>query len=120
MKSLPCAHAFHEICINEWLKKSSICPICRWPTTVDTNDSPHMGAAGSRGTFENYEDEYNIENEYQAEIHWFQLGEWSDESESESSDDSESEDSSDESEAAVRIADFVIILSDIFNNDRSY
>ncbi|GBN84407.1 hypothetical protein AVEN_135091-1 [Araneus ventricosus] len=78
MKSLPCAHAFHEICINEWLKKSFICPICRWPTTVDTNDSPHMGAAGSRGTFENYGDVYN-ESAGSELGRWnndFELGEW--------------------------------------------
>jgi len=28
-KMLPCFHSFHISCINQWLARSSICPICR-------------------------------------------------------------------------------------------
>ena len=26
---LDCKHYYHKICLNEWLKKSNTCPICR-------------------------------------------------------------------------------------------
>jgi len=29
VKVLPCMHAFHEKCINVWLERNRICPICR-------------------------------------------------------------------------------------------
>lgn len=29
MRTLPCAHCFHRVCITDWLKKNQSCPICR-------------------------------------------------------------------------------------------
>ena len=26
--ALQCAHIYHEKCVNEWLQKKSVCPIC--------------------------------------------------------------------------------------------
>lgn len=28
-RSAPCAHFFHELCINDWCKKNMNCPVCR-------------------------------------------------------------------------------------------
>ncbi|KAG1371064.1 E3 ubiquitin-protein ligase RING1-like [Cocos nucifera] len=33
----PCSHSFHSQCITEWLKKSHICPICRYPMPTDSS-----------------------------------------------------------------------------------
>ncbi|KAE8724623.1 Detected protein of confused Function [Hibiscus syriacus] len=27
---MPCFHSFHDHCINEWLKESHYCPLCRF------------------------------------------------------------------------------------------
>ena len=28
-----CKHEFHKVCVDEWLKKNILCPLCRVPTT---------------------------------------------------------------------------------------
>lgn len=30
---LPCAHVFHEACVDPWMRKSSFCPLCRNPSS---------------------------------------------------------------------------------------
>lgn len=29
-RKLPCEHTFHAVCINEWLRSSTTCPLCRY------------------------------------------------------------------------------------------
>jgi len=34
---IPCGHTFHEICIFEWARENSTCPVCRAETTTGDN-----------------------------------------------------------------------------------
>src|SRR6185436_16214811 len=35
---LPCSHAYHTKCIEKWLCKKIICPICKIPVYIQTDD----------------------------------------------------------------------------------
>ncbi|CAM0149570.1 unnamed protein product [Urochloa decumbens] len=43
---MPCMHYFHTACLDEWLRKSTTCPICRAPCTAAAAAAPK--AAGRR------------------------------------------------------------------------
>ncbi|GFR16598.1 hypothetical protein TNCT_276401 [Trichonephila clavata] len=41
MKSLPCKHEFHQICVDKWLKRKKKCPLCREPISIRERNLPN-------------------------------------------------------------------------------
>jgi hypothetical protein len=33
VRMLPCIHAYHRACIDQWLVKKAACPVCQCPIT---------------------------------------------------------------------------------------
>ncbi|KAL6870655.1 hypothetical protein ACP4OV_014503 [Aristida adscensionis] len=44
LRTMPCAHGFHERCIFSWLLVSRLCPLCRFALPADTETEPYDDA----------------------------------------------------------------------------
>lgn len=41
MRTLPCFHSFHAGCVEEWLEKNRVCPICQFDIVAAANSAEH-------------------------------------------------------------------------------
>ncbi|GJN07035.1 hypothetical protein PR202_ga24824 [Eleusine coracana subsp. coracana] len=42
VRTMPCAHGFHEGCIVGWLSVSRLCPLCRFKLTTETEQAARL------------------------------------------------------------------------------
>lgn len=50
LRTLPCLHRYHRHCIDEWLRRSCLCPICKHDVTENTASSSLGKASRSEGS----------------------------------------------------------------------
>ena len=49
VRTLRCGHTFHQQCIDEWLTKQAVCPLCKSAVTADLGTSDQWRKAYGRG-----------------------------------------------------------------------
>ena len=50
VRTLPCLHTFHAECVEEWLKKKKVCPLCQF--SIDPSDAEADAGAAEGGAAE--------------------------------------------------------------------
>jgi hypothetical protein len=55
VRTLRCGHTFHQRCIDEWLTKQAVCPLCKSDVTVVLEVRPTTSAARPRARHVNTE-----------------------------------------------------------------
>ena len=42
VRTLPCAHAFHAACVDEWLRANDSCPMCKRPVVEEEEEEAEL------------------------------------------------------------------------------
>ncbi|CAK9275153.1 unnamed protein product [Sphagnum jensenii] len=45
VRSLPCVHQFHSMCIDQWLKQQATCPVCKFRLGTSQPQAPNASGA---------------------------------------------------------------------------
>jgi len=45
VRSLPCVHQFHSMCIDQWLKQQATCPVCKFRLGTSQPQAPNTSGA---------------------------------------------------------------------------
>ena len=57
IKEFPCNHIYHKNCILKWLKKSNICPLCKYDITNEVNNIKLSKISDDKSNNDDEEDE---------------------------------------------------------------
>jgi uncharacterized protein YbaR (Trm112 family) len=58
LRAMPCSHIFHEHCIFEWLRRNTVCPLCRHQ--LPTEDDHEQGRTKSQVVYNHEHNRYYI------------------------------------------------------------
>ena len=50
VKTLPCMHYFHKVCIENWFNRGRTCPVCKWDITKQPDSSSFEVAEAEQNT----------------------------------------------------------------------